>query len=291
MKSIITTFFLLVAGNFLFAQCPISAPSSHAVNQTRTYSLPSGSGQCSNCYDWDVVGAAQVIGSDMGNSVQIRRNSNGSFTVSVRYINEAGCQSCSVFVPSIVTGCNFTVAINNQYFLGLGNVGISANTIPQVGMGATYNWTVTYQNNTTNSATTNVANVFFPATTANKIVSASVTVDFNGCSAADNIFFFPPIPEVNGGFGKLAGGNGSGEADAPERKFELYPNPVNNSVIVKGANRNGYTISVLDLQGKYLIKDQPLSPSHNLDAVAPGVYLYVITSQNGFRQEGKIVKQ
>jgi|GEM_PF-7092304 len=291
MKSVFSTLLILFACNFAYSQCSIFGPSGPPVNQTFTYSISSSLAQCSSCHDWDVSGNALIIGSDMGSSAQIRRTGTGGYTISVSYINEGGCQSCSFTVPPLSSGCAFTVSINQQYFLGIGNVGIAANTIPQVGSSATYNWTVTYQNGATNSSNSSSPIGFFPATTANKIVSATVTVNFNGCSATTTTTFFNPIPETNGGFGKAHSGLGGTDFQSNEQKFTLYPNPTGNSIQIQGEEKSNYTISVFDVTGKHIIKNQQLGQSHSLESAAPGVYLYEITDKKGFRQEGRIVKE
>lgn len=289
MKSIFSTLFLLFACNFVFSQCSIFGLSAPAVGQTSSYAVPSNSAQCGSCYDWDVSGSATIVGSDMGNSVQIQRTGSGAFNISLNYITESGCQSCTSFIQTLNT-CNFNLGIMQQYFLGLGYVGVSASTTPQPGSGASYSWTFTYQNSTTYSTTTSGQIVWVPATTANKIVSGTVTLAYQSCVETASITFFNPIPEVSG-FGKANGGNSSLDDPAADQKFKLYPNPTSSSLQVEGADLNGYTISIYDMTGKFLAKNEQLGQQLNLADAAPGMYMYVITNKDGYRQAGKIVRE
>lgn len=298
MKSIIPLILFFCLANLGYSQCSIFGPTSLLLNQTSTFNIPSSPAQCGSCYDWDVSGSGQVIGSDMGSSAQIRRIGSGAITISATYFDENGCHSCSVTIPAI-GGCNFTVAILNEYIDGTQSgsnlVYLLANTIPQVGSGATFTWTVTYQDATTYTVTTTQSPSPIPASSNNRIVSASVVVNYLTCTASDSRIFRNPIPDI--GFGS---GFGSGKVqsagelisdDADEQKFKLFPNPATSNIQIEGPKLVEHSISILDMQGKVILEESDLTKEIDLQGKATGAYFYIIKDGNGHQQSGKIIKQ
>lgn len=299
MKSIIPLILFFCLANLGYSQCSIFGPTSILLNQTATFNIPSSPAQCGSCYDWDVSGSGQVIGSDMGSSAQIRRTGTGAITISVTYFDETGCHSCSVTIAALGSSCNFTVAILDEYIDGTQSgsnlVYLLANTIPQVGPGATYTWTVNYQNGTSYTGTTTQSPSPIPAYTNNRIVSASVVVNYLTCTASDSRIFLNPIPDI--GFGS---GFGSGKVqstgelnlgDADEQKFRLFPNPATSNIQIEGPELVKHTISILDMQGKVILEESDLTKEIDLEGKATGAYFYIIKDEDGQQQSGKIIKQ
>lgn len=59
--------------------------------------------QCADCYDWDVNNSGlTIVGSDQTNSVILRGDAVGTYTVCANRISESGCNSCCITV--VVTG-------------------------------------------------------------------------------------------------------------------------------------------------------------------------------------------
>jgi Secretion system C-terminal sorting domain len=67
------------------------------------------------------------------------------------------------------------------------------------------------------------------------------------------------------------------------RQFQLYPNPVNDILIVKGLSSSGKsTISIIDITGRRIQKVATVNSSYVIDVkkLSPGSYYLQINSNN-----------
>lgn len=74
-------------------------------------------------------------------------------------------------------------------------------------------------------------------------------------------------------------------------KILISPNPTNSVINFEGSELNNYKISIYDINGLEILKDRKLENEINLENQKNGIYLYLITNQNNYKQEGKIIKE
>lgn len=70
----------------------------------------------------------------------------------------------------------------------------------------------------------------------------------------------------------------------------VSPNPTNSVVRFDGLDLDKYKILIYDVTGKSIFKETKINTEINISKLMNGVYLYIITDDFGFSQEGKIVK-
>ncbi len=96
MKKTIIFLFLIIFSFQVNAQCNISGPSTVNLGTSATFSIPN-LGQCTQCYDWDVLSSnINITSSDMNNNVTILATSIGQAHLRVTYFDENGCQTCDI---------------------------------------------------------------------------------------------------------------------------------------------------------------------------------------------------
>lgn len=284
------------------SDCLINGPKSMSIGQTATFSISSSSGQCSNCYDWDVSNSnGQIIGSDTNNSVQIKKNGSGTFCISVTYLDENGCHTCTKEIPGITPPpCDFNLGISPCYIDGIESganlIGLQVTGI--FPSGTNFNWTITRQTGPVATYSTTSLVQFVSASLSNRVVQASVTATHLGCSETyTRSYYACPLPDYDpfqevllcdNGNGCHSSGNGGFSRE--NKRFELYPNPTKSEIIFKGENLNQYRVTIYDFKGNVVIKDKKLSDNFNLGKENTGLYFYVITDEKGFRQDGKLIK-
>ncbi len=296
MKKILLLLLVTLVSNYAGAQCSIRGALSPVTGSTYTFSVPSVSAQCADCYYWTATGGASISGSNTGNSVSVVANTAGAYSVSVTYFINGECVSCTKTgtISPAVPPCNFQVGVSSFYIASTNSnpptVTLQASTTPGFLVGVQYNWMVTYQNGTTAGfSSTTSAMATFTAYQSNPIVSANVIAYYQTCSSTFLRTF--PIPI----YGGITGGGGFGRpAGAIEKNnkkdFIVYPNPVKSEVIFKGENGSGYSVSIFDLSGKEIISGK-VDTVISLDGHNKGIYKYVISGKDGFRQEGTLAKE
>ncbi|KAF2082450.1 T9SS type A sorting domain-containing protein [Flavobacterium sharifuzzamanii] len=112
-----------------------------------------------------------------------------------------------------------------------------------------------------------------------KPISGILSSSFAGCNACNT----EPSPE------RIAATADETESDS-KYKIVVSPNPTTSVVNFTGKNLEKYVFSLFDSEGRVLIKDAKITSEINVGKFIKGIYVYVITDQNGFRQEGKIIK-
>ena len=290
--------FLILGFNFTGAQCLIRGTSSAAIGTTNLYSIPSMSAQCTDCYYWTVTSGASITGSNTGNSVNVVANSTGTFSVSVTYFSNGVCQTCTKTIndSNSEVDCNninggisqnFFASTNNYYSFPVVILQVSSNAanIP----GVIYNWSVTHLHGTLNPGPVEQNGLLaaFKAEQSNPITSATVIIKVPGCP--DKIFtvnFYNPI------YGDaVINGNKQLGRKSNIDKFITFPNPVKDEVYFKGENAAAYSVSIYDLNGKEVISKKPLNSAVSLEGQKKGIYKYVITGKDDYRQEGTLAKE
>ncbi len=287
MKFFCSVLLCLLAWNFSVAQCSISGPTTVFPNNVSTYSIPSSLGQCGNCYDWDIIGGGgTIIGSDTGNSVSIRKDGNSNLTIRVTYFSDSGCRSCTLLVTTPSGGCTYTTNIDNNYFDNYTEILLITYDSPNIPSGASYSWSVNYNFGPTFNTTTNSTVVTVPLPSGRSIVNASVTVSYQGCTFSDSHIYFPPITS---GFG-LNSETGP-EATFQTQNIEVYPNPTTGEFNFTGLDVEGNTVSILNLEGKEIIRDAMIDQPLDISDYPAGVYHYLIRNDKEIVKTGKIMKE
>ncbi len=292
MKYLFSTLFVLLSCTFGFAQCSISGPSELNVGQTGTFSLSSTFAQCGSCYDWDIIGGSGTINrSDMGNSVSITKNSTANLVIRVTALRESGCASCQKTVTTTGSCSQYSVIMNDLYLQGGNFVYLIANTTPSNLIGASYNWRVAFGNgggfqiyNTTTSY------VEVPLNFGQTIISCRVTVNYQGCIFTDDVTFNPPISGGGGGpFEDL-----DGELPQPsleKQDIKVFPNPTTGELNFTGIPLDGFTVTIMDSQGRQVISQNPIDQRLSISDYPTGIYHFIINNANGVVKSGKIIKE
>jgi hypothetical protein len=81
------------------------------------------------------------------------------------------------------------------------------------------------------------------------------------------------------------------KSDKKTGEINVIPNPTSSKIKFTGENLENYKISLFDISGKEMIHDLGINNEVSIENQAKGVYIYVIEGENGFRQEGKIIKE
>jgi hypothetical protein len=289
MKNYFLLLLIIVMGQTIHAQIEkpcISGPLSIELNQTGIYSVNSSLGQCSNCYDWDVSPSsiAQIVGSDQGSSVSIRRISSGDFTISVTYLNENGCSSCEIdiienCIPPKLNICQqFTsVAQNGDLILQLSQYDNQP---------VRYVWNATYHNNTTatydsanpplgTNSNINYFSAQFPATVSNPIKSVTVTSYKLGCPryliTSNDYECSETVYAETLGFGKSL------------ESSLIYPNPANGVIrIIDNSKSDKYkSVRILNLSGMIKLEIEiTKDKSIDISSLEKGVYIVQLINYN-----------
>lgn len=124
--------------------------------------------------------------------------------------------------------------------------------------------------------------------------STTIIVNFNNNNTT--FCFTKPINNlVSSTFGSCdCGINPYRQANIAEplkNRIEVAPNPARSVVWFKGDNLEQYTISIFDTEGKPVLEGGTIDSGISLEKQRKGVYVYVITDDFGYRQDGKIIKE
>lgn len=80
------------------------------------------------------------------------------------------------------------------------------------------------------------------------------------------------------------------KSETEKQKIIVSPNPASSVLRFDGLDLEKYKISIYDITGKELFKESKIDNEINISKLKSGVYLYIITDDLGFSQEGKIIK-
>lgn len=269
MKTITMFLSLFLWSILSTAQC-LTGPTSLASGSSATYSIPSVA-QCTSCYDWDIVsGDASFLTSDQNNSVTIRANSSGPFTIKVIYLSESGCQTyCEQIINSSPSSCCLPEL--NSYF--------NCGTWEQYGgHGAVYIAFPDCDSNTVSTIDWVLSNAEF--------VSGSLTGQSSGTTTGsgspgnignyncNSIEVQATVHYNNGCSSKVINETIIPLAGAPKKQATIYPNPAKSEINVNLGSLNN------------------LSPNNNLEVkvieINTGREVYSQKVKNNEKQELRI---
>ncbi|WP_298304324.1 T9SS type A sorting domain-containing protein [Flavobacterium sp.] len=319
-------FFLLVFVAFSIngnSQC-VSGPTTLYVGQTYTFSSINGA-QCTSCYDWDIngnptssdnstQGNIQIVGSDIGQTVNIKILSAGTFSLTVTYFNENGCnqctqkftaitpvalptQNCFGFDPANLAFSQGQPLNTSEGVLNYGYIGSPYGT-PISSAGLTFTWYFKFFDGTL--LTLNGQNpIFRELCPSNPVMSFALIVS-NGVQTKQYRSIYPGfnylIPGISGPntptcFIHSNCFDGRSSINKLNSKIIVSPNPTTSTIKFEGNDLNNYKVSIFNSNGNEIIKNSKIDQNISIEKQEKGVYIYIITDENGFEQKGKIIKE
>jgi hypothetical protein len=319
MKKILYSILMIGFSIISYSQCNtgcITGNLSITLGQTATFSSPAA--QCTSCYDWDInsnttssdnqtVGTVKIVGTDMGQTVQIQGIAVGAFSLQLTYFDETGCHTCcfngnvvsSTVTPLPTVNCfgfdpvQGTPDITAQGLLNYGYLGSPYGT-PISSIGLTFTWYFKFQDGTL--LTFNVQNPTFRELCPTNPVKSFALIVSNGVQTRQykSIVAGYSIPGVSGANTPtcfIHPDCSLGAKSANSIKIIVSPNPTNSIIKFNGENLSDYEVSIFNSNGYEVVKKSKINQNISLEKQEKGVYLYIITNENGFRQEGKIIKE
>ncbi|WP_130735251.1 T9SS type A sorting domain-containing protein [Flavobacterium sp. J27] len=291
--------FSLLLFNFSFSQCLISGPSTINVGDTVVFSVPTGTAQCTECYDWDVSNSsvASIVGSDQNNTVSIQALTAGSFILQLTYFDETGCHTCSVEVNCIIVPNCCTPTLSGFYecrpngtgggtmvFESPSNCEVDWSKISSISVllnGGTFT-TSPYSGQssiTLNGPFSGSFNLSFSGQNCTGGSSVGVVADIyfnNGCSHVQIFenFFDQGTPFENA-----------------DKKIQVYPNPSKSEINFKGKNLSEYRLDLYNSKGDVILKNVKIEKAISIEKEKNGLYYYILKNENGEKQDGKIIKE
>lgn len=322
MKKIFSLVLMIGFSIMSYAQCNtgcITGNLTITLGQTSTFTSPIA--QCTSCYDWDInsnvtssdnqtVGTVKIVGTDMGQTVQIQGVSVGPFSLQLTYFNETGCHTCC-FNGNVISGTvtplptencfGFDpvqpVNINSAGTLNYGYIGSPYGT-PISSVGLTFTWYFKFLDGTL--LTLNGQNPTFRELCPTNPVMSFALIVSNGVQTKQYRSIYPGfnylIPGISGPntptcFIHPNCFDGASFKNKLNTKIIVSPNPTTSTIKFEGENLNNYKVSIFNSNGNEIIKDSKIDQSISIEKQEKGIYIYIITDDNGFKQEGKIVKE
>ncbi|KAI9452611.1 hypothetical protein F5148DRAFT_1289530 [Russula earlei] len=283
MKNFYTLLLLLLFPALSYCQC-ISGPGVLLVGTSGTYSASGNPGQCSQCYNWSLSnGDAAISGTNLNSSVLINAISTGTVILTLNYFDGTGCHQCRDTITIVPPGtCDIPTGQIISFVNALGSPDLLFYSGTPVGLGGatsfSYFWTFTYGDGSTSNSTDQ--NPVFPVDCSNPVVRATVVISSGICS----------ITLTKQWLTGICGTDGLGIQAVAAPLIKVSPNPTNSLIRFEGKNLQQYKVSVVDVSGKYIIKDASLLTPVDIAKSENGTYLYVITDRNGVTQRGKVIK-
>lgn len=321
MKKKFITFLIIGFSIIGFAQrnpdC-ITGNLTITLGQTVTFtSTPTA--QCTGCYDWDInnnvtssdnqiVGSIKIVGSDIGKTVQIQGMAVGPFSLQLTYFDETGCHICSfdgnVISNSVTPLPNENcfgfdpvqpVDINGDGTLNYGYIGFPYGT-PISSVGLTFTWYFKFLDGTL--LTFYEQNPTFRELCPTNPVMSFALIVSNGVQTKQyrsvvSGYWIPSISGPNTPTCFLHPNclDGSSFKTSNNNKIIISPNPTSSIIKFEGDNLNNYRIDIFDNKGREIVRDTKIDENINLEKQGKGIYIYIITDENGYKQEGKIIKE
>lgn len=304
-KIIILTFLLSVS--ITFGQVPSGCGSSNWPNSVSNsgpgslFSVPIGSGS-GWTYRWIVSpsNAFTIVSGQGTPNAYIRGNSG--FSQGTVYVTrfKDGVSACADMKPvSIGSGgvlCNYTLSILDEYADGTqsGSDTVALSVGGNYPTGTTYAWTITRQDGSVQyypPQATRVRTV--AASINNRITDASVVANFNTCTSVVTKKFRCSIPHSDfygNLFPECAGSPSLPKQSKQKVEIKVSPNPTSSLIKFEGENLSNYKVSIFNINGNEIIRNSKIDENICLEKQEKGIYIYIITDENGFKQEGKIVK-
>lgn len=287
-------------------------PSNVSTTVGSSFTVPAGSGT-GWTYVWVVTPSLNIVTGQGTTTAVIRGYNNfSSGTVYVtRYKNGVSACADMKTVNIINPTCNYNFDVADVYIdqnqTGAITVGLnvtSGNTFPS---GTTYAWTITRQDGTTQYYPPTTAQTRFVATSYdNRVIAATVVATYLNCTKTVIKNFRCGIPEADQ-YGvcftdcgpTCQGGNQRimrFKKDIPiksgnNKEILVTPNPTTSIIKFQGEDLNNYKVSIFNIYGTEILKDSKIDQEINFEKQEKGIYFYIITDENGFKQEGKIIKE
>lgn len=304
MKKIIALI-LLMNISITFGQVPsgcgsVNWPSNVPTTSGVSFSVPAGSGT-GWTYVWVVSPSSNLtILSGQGTTTAIIKGISGlSGTVYVtRYKN--GVSACTDMKPvSIGSGgdlCNYTLSILDEYVDGTqsGSDTVHLSVGGNYPTGTAYAWTITRQDGSVQYYPPQATRVrIVAASINNRITDASVVASFNNCSSIVTKKFRCAIPnsDIYGNLFPECEGMPIAKLAKQKVEIKVSPNPTSSSIKFDGENLSNYKVSIFNINGNEIITNSRIDQNINFEKQEKGIYIYIITDENGFKQEGKIIKE
>jgi hypothetical protein len=255
------------------------------------------------------VGNITIVSSDMGKTVLIRGNSNGPFSLNLTYFDETGCHTCT-FNGEVITPPNCCSPVLEGGFECRGS--------------KTGGWlNITNNNSNCNVEWTNFSKIDIQ-------LNGAVFIAGGGDSKILYPSDLTSVPEVGLGFSVIdpvLGCFHGNQFDAvvtfyykngcqpvqkritftdigtpilqqnnlrkinEKNQIIVSPNPTSSIIKFEGEDLSKYKISIIDGNGIEIIQNRNINREINIQDQKAGIYFYKITDENGFIQQGKIIKQ
>ncbi len=238
---------LLTIVSFSKANGCITGSTDIIIGTTETYSVDPTLGQCNLCYNWNVSGGISIVGSRHMNSVVIRGNSIGTYTINVTYFDSTGCHNCSLIVNVIEQPCCTVLPIMQSYYIcrgwsnGHGGVYIDHSNcnlaIDHMYISLT-NAQFTSGALSGQSSGTIYSSFGFPGNIGNNPGCSNITVNIvvyyqNGCESSESELIVP-------------------EQDGKElQKAKIFPNPATSEINIDLSSLDGgvtYGVRLFDIE-------------------------------------------
>lgn len=299
-------------------QC-IVGPTTITVGQTVTFTS-GNTAQCTSCYDWDINGIAtsfdnqtagtvKIVNSDMNQSVSIQGVSAGTFSLQLTFFDETGCHSCNINGTVVSAPANCCAPSISGWFecrgSGSGHEGGSL-TISNSGSGCTVDWSAISQ------ITIDLSGAIFSGSDYG-LSSITLNAPFTGGTIVKPIYGDSPLCAYGNNFGAFVTfyyNNGcapvqksgywynyntpvpiNGTDQKINNLISVSPNPATSVLKFEGKDLSKYRVSFFDTNGNEVLKQSRLQESLNISGQKNGVYIYIITDESGYRQQGKIIKK
>lgn len=113
-----------------------------------------------------------------------------------------------------------------------------------------------------------------------KTISTVVSSNFSTCRCISTV---PPLRQA-------ANNDKITPAGFENNKISISPNPVKSVIKFTGSDLSKYKISIFNPIGTEIIKNAKIDAEISIEHQTNGLYMYIITDENGYRQEGKFIK-
>ena len=297
---------LLLTTLISFGQVPSGCNSSNWPSNVLTtgtgiaFTVPAGTGS-GWTYKWVVTTPALQIVSG-GNTTTAYIKGVSGYANGIVYVTrfKDGVSACSDMKPVTISPnviyCNYTLSILDEYIDGTqsGSDTVHLSVGGNYPTGTTYAWTITRQDGSVQYYAPQATRTrIVSASIDNRITDASVVANYQTCTSVVTKKFRCAIPnsDIYGNlFPECEGTNNNGLSKT-NTNIKISPNPTTNSVKFDGEMLSDYTLTLYNSNGVEVIKNLELKDTINLDNQPKGIYIYVITNNKGYKQEGKIIKE
>ena len=246
---------LLVTGNVPGMPLSLSGPANVCGITSATYSVPAVAGATG--YNWTVVGAGTIVGSNTGTSVTVALTGTSGGSISCQATNVCGngtARTVNLVVtspqPAAISGPNSICGSTSATY-----------SVPSLGVGYTYNWSITLLGwSITSGNGTNSITISGPATGTTS--SGLVKVTSSNTCGMTSAFRTMSVSYCHDAVGM------NNSISSKNTFFGLYPNPATSdfTIDVTSEMDKEITIEVYDVLGNLVInaKHQLVSGTNSM---------------------------